>query len=52
MIRWHIPKGTDLGTVSAARVREVQDWLNNYPRKILGWRTPAELFQEFLASVV
>ncbi len=51
MIRWHFPKGTDFGQVTAEQVRLVQDWLNNYPRKILNWRTSAEVFQEFLASV-
>ena len=51
MIRWHIPKGTDLGKMPPERVREVQDWLNHYPRKILGWRTPAELFEEFLRTL-
>ena len=51
MIRWHFPKGTSFKNVSADQVKQVQDWLNNYPRKILGWRTSAELFQEFLASV-
>ena len=51
MIRWHFPKGTSFGHVTPERVREVQDWLNNYPRKILGWRSAADLFQEFLASV-
>ena len=50
MIRWHFPKGTDFGKVTNDDVRRVQDWLNNYPRKILGWRCAAELFQEFLAS--
>lgn len=50
MIRWHFPKGTDFGKVGPEDVRRVQDWLNNYPRKILGWRCAAELFQEFLAS--
>jgi hypothetical protein len=29
----------------------VMDWLNNYPRRILGWRTSAQLFEEFLATV-
>lgn len=51
MIRWHFPKGTDFGKVSREEVSRVQDWLNNYPRKILGWRSAGELFQEWLASV-
>lgn len=51
MIRWHFPKGTNFGQVSQARVEAAMDWLNRYPRKILGWRSSAELFDEFLASL-
>lgn len=51
MIRWHFPKGTNFGRISQNRIDQAMDWLNNYPRKILGWRTSAEAFQEFLASV-
>jgi len=42
MIRRWFPKGTDLARVSKRRIAEVQDWMNNYPRKILGWKTPEE----------
>lgn len=51
MIRWHFPKETDFGTITCGEIRRVQEWLNNYPRKILGWRTAAELFGEFLESI-
>lgn len=42
MIRRWIPKGTDLAEISEARIAEIQDWMNNYPRKILEWKTPKE----------
>lgn len=51
LIRWHFPKGTDFRKVSNKKVRQAQEWINNYPRLILGWHTSAELFQQFLASV-
>lgn len=51
MIRWHFPKGTNFGRVSQVSVDRAIDWLNNYPRKILGWHTSAELFGVFLASL-
>lgn len=51
MIRWHFPKGTNFGRVSQVRVDMAIDWLNHYPRKILGWRTSAELFNDFLSSL-
>ena len=43
MIRRFFPKGTDFTEISEARIADVQDWMNNYPRKILNWKTPNEL---------
>lgn len=42
MIRRWFPKGTDFTKVSKKRIAEIQDWMNNYPRKILNWNTPNE----------
>jgi len=42
MIRRWFPKGTDFAKVSKAKILRVQDWMNHYPRKILGWKSPAE----------
>lgn len=36
MIRRWIPKGDDIGLYSMQEVRQIQEWINNYPRKILG----------------
>lgn len=49
MIRRFFPKGTDFKEISTDRIKEVEDWLNNYPRKILDWKTPNELFCEMLS---
>lgn len=43
MIRRWFPKGTDFSKVTKKRVAEIQDWMNNYPRKILDWYTPNEM---------
>lgn len=43
MIRRWFPKGTDFSKVTKKRVAEIQNWMNNYPRKILGWNTPNEM---------
>ena len=43
MIRRFFPKGTDFSKVSKKRIADVQNWMNNYPRKILGWAAPADL---------
>ena len=44
MIRRFFPKGTDFTKVTQKRVQQVQDWLNNYERKILDWQTPQFLW--------
>jgi len=44
MIRRQFPKGTDFESVTDADVARVEDWINNYPREILGFSTAAELF--------
>ena len=36
IIRRFFPKGTDFGKVPKSKIKAVQDWMNNYPRKILG----------------
>ena len=42
MIRRFFPKGTDFTRVTKKQIQAVQDWMNGYPRKILGWNTPDE----------
>lgn len=43
MIRRFFPKGTDFSKVTKKQIAELQDWMNRYPRKVLGWMTPEEL---------
>lgn len=43
MIRRWFPKGTDFSKVSQKEIAALQDWMNSYPRKVLGWKTPAEV---------
>jgi len=48
LLRQYFPKGTDLSRWDAEDLEAVALALNNRPRKILGWRTPAEVFDEQL----
>ena len=48
LIRQYFPKGTDFSKISNNRFKEVQDELNDRPRKTLGWYTPHEKFAELL----
>jgi len=36
IIRRFFPKGTDFSKVSISQIQEVEDWMNDYPRRILG----------------
>lgn len=48
LIRRFFPKGTNFNDIDKNQIKMVQDWLNNRPRKVLGYRTPAEIMaQEF-----
>lgn len=44
MLRWFIPKGTDLSYLSEEELQRYEDWVNNYPRRILGYLTANECY--------
>ena len=46
MIRRWFPKGTNFDEVTKEQVAEVERWVNDYPRKLLGWKSAADLFDE------
>jgi IS30 family transposase len=51
LLRQYFPKGTDMSCWSAEDLEAVAHALNTRPRKTLGWRTPAEAFDEHLRSL-
>ena len=51
VLRQYFPKGTDLSRWSAAEIHAVAATLNSRPRKTLAWKTPAEAFDDQLASL-
>src|SRR4051812_13420115 len=46
LLRQYFPKGTDLSRWSADDLEAVALTINDRPRKVLGWKTPAEVFAE------
>ena len=46
IIRRFIPKGSDISSWSKRSIRIIQDWMNNYPRKILEGKSPLEALAE------
>ncbi len=51
LLRQYFPKGTDLSRWSADDLEAIAFELNNRPRKVLGWKTPAEVFDEQIRSL-
>lgn len=51
MIRRFFPKGTNFDTVTTKQVSMVQDWINNYPRKILGGISSRQYIDSLQLSV-
>jgi len=48
LIRRYLPKGTDFRKITSKQLQEIQEDLNNRPRKILGFRTPNEVMFQTL----
>ncbi|GHV32342.1 IS30 family transposase [Synergistales bacterium] len=42
ILRRFVPKGTDFSTLTGEELRRIEDWVNNYSRKILGCKTANE----------
>ena len=50
IIRRFIPKGCDISKFNRKQIQQIEDWINNYPRKILDFQTTEERFiQELVA---
>jgi IS30 family transposase len=44
IIRRFIAKGHDIANFTKKRIKEIEQWINNYLRKILDYSSPSELF--------
>lgn len=51
LLRRFIPKGTSMARYSAEDIAYMADWANTLPRKILGYRTPDEMFDAELDRI-
>jgi IS30 family transposase len=44
LLRQYLPKGGDLGAITEEQLQQIEDRLNQRPRKRLGYRTPQAMF--------
>ena len=51
LIRRFIPKGRRIDSFSDEQICQIEVWCNSLPRKILGYSTPDELFEEELNRI-
>ena len=46
LLRFFFPKGFDFRTITQETVDYIVNLINNRPRKCLGWKSPAEVFED------
>ena len=46
IIRYFIPKGKLIENYSNKEINDIANWMNNYPRKIFGYKTPTEMLRD------
>ena len=51
MIRRFVTKGRDIARFTRQAISDIETWINNYPRRILDFTTPSELFAEQLKAI-
>ena len=52
LLREYLPKGTDLSQVSQQQLTAIEHSLNNRPRKILNFHSPAEVFAQLTSDLI
>lgn len=51
LLRRFIPKGKAIKDFSPATIERIQNWANQLPRKILGYKTPEQCFYDELSKI-
>ena len=51
LVRQFLPKGVDLSTLTPQALAYIESMLNDRPRKVLGFRTPREVYIEMIQKI-
>lgn len=52
LLRQYFPKGMDLSTVTKHQLQKVQDEMNERPRRTLGYKSPAQVFNDMIIQKI
>lgn len=50
LVRDYFPKGTDFNKITSKKIKQVQNELNERPRKVLDYQTPKDVFNQFILN--
>ena len=50
IIRRFIPKGKNIVYFSKNEIKRIERWMNNYPRKVLGYKSAKQMAKEYLQN--
>lgn len=50
LVRDYFPKGTDFNQITRKKIKQVQNELNERPRKVLDYQTPKDVFNQFILN--
>ena len=51
LIRKHYPKGCTFTRLTRSDIVRLENWINNYPRKLFGWRSSNDMFDAALKEL-
>ncbi len=51
IIRRFVAKGVDIAHITRKRLQEIEQWINCYPRKLLDYMSPNELYLTELKAI-
>lgn len=51
MVRRKIPKGSNFDDKTDEEIKEIENWINTYPRRIHGYRSAREMFEQEIAKL-